>query len=99
MIPARTIVVRFTAEGWHYWPEAEGERACTASRTATCSMSRYRWQWSTTTARSSSRSATAYARLEFGRGDGPASCEALAERLLKRLTSGYGGRCIESRCL
>ena len=89
----RSIVVRFTAEGWHHWPDAQGERAYLASPHRHLFYVEVQMAVEHNDREVEFHDLLTYARLEFGRGDfGPASCEALAERLLNRLASSYGGR-------
>lgn len=92
--PSR-IIVRFAAEGFHCWPEAEGKRAYLAS------PHRHLFHVDVIMAVAHDdrevefHDLLAFARQAFGSGDfGRASCETLAKSLIQKLRAKYGERAI-----
>ena len=89
----RSITVRWTKEGWHNWPEAEGERDYLASRHR--HLFHYELQVSV---EHNDREIEFHDLLAFARsvsleGElGRTSCESLAEIVLTAIQAKYPGR-------
>lgn len=89
----REVVIRFTADGWHSWPAAVGEREYLASVHRHLFYVEVRLAVTHDEREVEFHDLLAYCRAVFRRGDfGAASCETLAQRLLTAIEHSYPGR-------
>lgn len=93
MFEAREIKVKWTREGWHCWPEADGVRDYLASR------HRHLFYYVlTVSVKHNDREIEFHDLLEFARENsvggelGRRSCEDMAEVVLKAVRDKYPGR-------